>query len=85
MSKAKVGVSMLYCFGEPFNRMVKRIGTMDTKYIEVLDDGTHELKQARINLLKEAAEIPRHRITQYMHLSQTSILPHLQNQSLTPQ
>ncbi len=43
MSKAKVGVSMLYCLGEPFNRMVKRLGTMDTKYIEILDDGTHDL------------------------------------------
>ena len=40
MSKAKVGVSMLYCLGEPFNRMVKRLGTMDTRYIEILDDGT---------------------------------------------
>jgi len=25
MSKAKVGISMLYCLGEPFNRMVKRL------------------------------------------------------------
>lgn len=54
MSKAKVGVSMLYCLGEPFNRMVKRIATMDTKYIEVLDDGTHDLNKARLDLLKAA-------------------------------
>ena len=56
MSKAKVGVSMLYCLGEPFNRMVKRLGTMDTKYIEILDDGTHDLDKKRIALLKEAAK-----------------------------
>ena len=56
MSKAKVGVSMLYCLGEPFNRMVKRLGTMDTKYIEILDDGTHDLDKKRITLLKEAAK-----------------------------
>ena len=43
MSKPKVGVSMLYCLGEPFNRMVKRLGTMNTKTIEILDDGTHDL------------------------------------------
>ncbi len=56
MSKAKVGVSMLYCLGEPFNRMVKRLGKMDTKYIEILDDGTHDLNKKRIALLKEAAK-----------------------------
>lgn len=56
MSKAKVGVSMLYCLGEPFNRMVKRLGTLDTRYIEILDDGTHELDKKRVATLKEAAK-----------------------------
>jgi len=56
MSKAKVGVSMLYCLGEPFNRMVKRLATMDTRYIEILDDGSHDLNKNRISLLKEAAK-----------------------------
>jgi sugar phosphate isomerase/epimerase len=56
MSKPRVGVSMLYCLGEPFNRMVKRLGTMDTKYIEILDDGTHDLDKKRITALKEAAK-----------------------------
>ena len=56
MSKAKVGVSMLYCLGEPFNRMVKRLDTMNTRYIEILDDGTHELDKKRVATLKEAAK-----------------------------
>jgi sugar phosphate isomerase/epimerase len=56
MSKAKVGVSMLYCLGEPFNRMVKRLATMDTRYIEILDDGSHDLNKNRISLLKESAK-----------------------------
>jgi sugar phosphate isomerase/epimerase len=56
MSKAKVGVSTLFCLGEPFNRMVKRLGAMDTKYIEILEDGTHDLNKERIKLLKEAAK-----------------------------
>jgi len=56
MSKAKVGVSSLYCLGEPFNRMVKRLGTMQTKYIEILDDGTHELDKKRVTTLKETAK-----------------------------
>jgi sugar phosphate isomerase/epimerase len=57
MSKAKVGVSMLYCLGEPFNRMIKRLGTMNTHYIEILDDGTHELDKKRVGTLKEAAKL----------------------------
>jgi len=56
MSKAKVGVSMLYCLGEPFNRMVKHLGSVGTKYIEVLDDGTHELDKKRVAQLKEASK-----------------------------
>jgi sugar phosphate isomerase/epimerase len=56
MSKAKVGVSMLYCLGEPFNRMVKHLGTMDTRYIEIVDDGAQELNKKRVVTLKEAAK-----------------------------
>ena len=56
MPKTKVGVSMLYCLGEPFNRMVKRLGTMNTRYIEILDDGTHELDKKRVATLKAAAK-----------------------------
>ena len=47
---------MLYSLGEPFNRMVKRLSNIGTRYIEVLDDGTHELDKKRVSLLKEAAK-----------------------------
>jgi sugar phosphate isomerase/epimerase len=56
MSKAKVGVSMLYCLGEPFNRMMKRLGKLQTRYVEILDDGTHELDKQRVAALKESAK-----------------------------
>ncbi|MGA2523506.1 MAG: TIM barrel protein, partial [Candidatus Bathyarchaeia archaeon] len=56
MSKAKVGISMLFCLGEPFNRMVKRLGTMQTRYIEIVDDGIQELNKKRVAALKEAAK-----------------------------
>ena len=55
-AKPKVGVSMLYSLGEPYNRMVKRLATLETKYIEILDDGTHDLNKARIAQLREAAK-----------------------------
>jgi sugar phosphate isomerase/epimerase len=56
MSKAKVGVSMLYCLGEPFDRMIKRLGTVNTRYIEIVDDGVHELNRKRAETLKELAK-----------------------------
>ncbi len=56
MSKAKVGVSMLYCLGEPFNRMVKRLAKLETRYIEILDDGNHEVDKRRVAVLKETAK-----------------------------
>ncbi|MGA2682961.1 MAG: sugar phosphate isomerase/epimerase family protein [Candidatus Bathyarchaeia archaeon] len=56
MSKAKVGVSMLFCLGESFNRMVKRLGTMQTRYIEIVDDGVQELNKKRVVALKDEAK-----------------------------
>jgi len=56
MSKAKVAVSMLYTLGEPFDRMIKHLGTVKTKYIELLDDGIHELNKNRVAKLKETAK-----------------------------
>jgi len=56
MSKAKVGVSMLFCLNEPFNRMVKRLSKMGTRYIEIVDDGIQELNKQRVITLKETAK-----------------------------
>jgi sugar phosphate isomerase/epimerase len=56
MFEAKVGVSMLYSLHESFNRMAKRLNNENTRYIEVLDDGTHELDKNRVALLKETAK-----------------------------
>ncbi|MDR2700702.1 MAG: sugar phosphate isomerase/epimerase [Nitrososphaerota archaeon] len=56
MFEAKVGVSMLYSLHESFNRMTKRLNNENTRYIEILDDGAHELDKNRVNLLKETAK-----------------------------
>ena len=74
MTKAKVGVSMLYCLGEPFNRMVKRLDSMNTQTIEIVDDGIHELNKKRVATLKEAAK-SYDLDTRYTPPSQTSTLP----------
>jgi sugar phosphate isomerase/epimerase len=56
MPKPKVGLSMLYCLGEPFNKMVKRLSTIETPYIEVVDDGFHALNKKRVSMLNDAAK-----------------------------
>ena len=56
MSKAKVGVSMLFCLGDPFDRTLKHVGKMQTKYVEVVDDGIQALSDKRVGALKEVAK-----------------------------
>jgi len=47
---------MLFCLGEPFNRTLKQIGKMQTKYVEIVDDGTQALSDKRVAALKEVAK-----------------------------
>jgi len=56
MPKPKIGISMLYCLGEPFSKMVQRLATVETSYIEVVDDGLHALSKKRISILNEVAK-----------------------------
>jgi sugar phosphate isomerase/epimerase len=56
MPKPKIGLSMLYCLGESFSKMVKRLATVETPYIEVVDDGIHALNKKRISMLNEVAK-----------------------------
>lgn len=48
----KVGLSMLYTLGEPFNRMVEEIPKIKAKHIELIDDGRHALDKKRIEDLR---------------------------------
>jgi sugar phosphate isomerase/epimerase len=56
MPQAKIGLSMLYCLGEPFSKMVKRVSKVQTDYVEIVDDGLHTLNKKRIAQLREAAK-----------------------------
>lgn len=56
MSKPEIGLSMLYCLGEPFNMMVKHIVEADAKSIEIVDDGFHALNRKRVSTLKNIGE-----------------------------
>ncbi|MBE0520265.1 sugar phosphate isomerase/epimerase [Candidatus Bathyarchaeota archaeon] len=55
MVKPKIGLSTLYCLGEPFKKMTQRIFKADTTYIEIVDEGFHALNRRRVQILNELA------------------------------
>jgi sugar phosphate isomerase/epimerase len=56
MGRPKIGLSMLFCLGEPFDTMIKRLATVKTRYVEIVDDGFHTLNRGRVSKLAEAAK-----------------------------
>jgi sugar phosphate isomerase/epimerase len=56
MPKPKIGLSMLYCLSEPFDKMVKRLNKVEARYVEVLDEGFHALNKKRIATLNQTAK-----------------------------
>ena len=53
MVTPKLGLSMLYCLGESFQKMTRRLTNIETEYVEVVDDGFHELNKQRVSVLNE--------------------------------
>ena len=56
MPKSRIGVSMLYTLGEPFERMLKNLAKIDAKYAEIVDDGFHTLNKKRVEALNKTAK-----------------------------
>lgn len=50
----RIGLSMLFCLGEPFQAVIKRLREFDVEHIEIVDEGPHALNSWRVSLLKEA-------------------------------
>jgi len=53
MVAPKLGISMLYCLGEPFQKMTDLLAGHATEYVEIVDDGFHELSKQRVSVLRE--------------------------------
>jgi len=51
----KIGLSMLFCVGEPFSSLLEKLNKIDVRYVEVLDDGLHALNEKRVKTLKHVA------------------------------
>lgn len=55
MANVKIGLSMVFCLGEPFKKMVERLSEVKTHFIEIVDEGLHSLNKNRIQILNELA------------------------------
>ena len=49
----KVGLSTLYCFGQPFSAVLRELETVDVENVEIVDDGHHALDETRVEALKK--------------------------------
>ncbi len=56
MPEPEIGLSMLFCLGETFPFLLKRLREVDVKHVEILDEGLHTLNSRRIKSLKKVAE-----------------------------
>ena len=56
MTKPNIGLSMLYCLGESFQKMTERLHRAEIAYIEIVDDGFHTLNKQRVSMLKNVGE-----------------------------
>lgn len=55
MAKLEIGLSMLYCLGGPFKKMLKKLCRAELSHIELVDDGLHMLNKRRVQVLNEIA------------------------------
>jgi len=51
-----IGLSMLFCLGEPFSSMIKHLTEFDVNYIELVDESQHALNPKRVSNLKKIAQ-----------------------------
>lgn len=53
LATSEIGLSMLYCLGEPFKKMTKEIPRTEAIWIEFVDDGLHALNRKKAGMLNE--------------------------------
>ena len=56
MPKPEIGLSMLFCLGEPFPSLLKHLREVDVRHVEILDEGLHTLNIRRVKALKKVAQ-----------------------------
>jgi len=51
-----IGLSMLFCLGEPFPSLLKRLEEVDVSCVELIDESQHALNGKRVNALKHISK-----------------------------
>jgi len=54
--KPEIGLSMLFCLGEPFPSLLKHLCEFEVRHVEILDEGSHKLDSRRVKALKRVAQ-----------------------------
>jgi len=54
--KPEIGLSMLFCLGEPFPSLLEHLRKVDVRHVEIVDEGSHTLNSKRVEALKNVAE-----------------------------
>lgn len=57
MLNVKIGLSTLFCLGQPFSTMIKHLRKLDVRYVEIVDEGLHALNHKRAEILKRLARL----------------------------
>lgn len=55
-SEIDIGLSMLFCLGEPFSSLLRRLHEVDVRSVEIVDEGLHTLNSRRVRALKRVAQ-----------------------------
>ena len=56
LKKPQIGLSMLFCLGEPFPSLLKHLQKVDVRHVEIVDEGSHTLNDRRVKALKKVAQ-----------------------------
>jgi len=55
-SEIEIGLSMLFCLGEPFPTLMGHLHRVDVRHVEILDEGLHRLNSRRMQALKRLTQ-----------------------------
>ncbi len=55
MAKPKIGCSTLFTLDKQYKEMIECILDVETKYVEIVDEGDHEVTRAKVRILNELA------------------------------
>ena len=56
LKKPQIGLSTLFCLGEPFPSLLKHLQKVDVRHVEILDEGLHALNDRRVKALKRVVQ-----------------------------